>query len=157
MLLKYSILFDIFRYLKIYKTTDSKPDVILCELSAIGYLYKETCDCGEGYILSGLEGGPGCYICNFTDPEHDHCLGIDCGSGSECINQHGAAKCQCLPGFVKNIHGNCTNILDCVGGTPCGQNARCVDDVMVSHCECILGFEGDPTTQCSPGKVIILS
>ena len=56
-------------------------------------------------------------------------------SGEKCLNTPGTFVCVCLPGYTRDISGNCVNTDDCVNNT-CTPFSTCVDELNGYRCTC---------------------
>uniref|UniRef100_A0A0N5B336 Kunitz/Bovine pancreatic trypsin inhibitor domain protein n=1 Tax=Strongyloides papillosus TaxID=174720 RepID=A0A0N5B336_STREA len=58
--------------------------------------------------------------------------------------------CECLPGYGKDIYGNCVDIDECrVGGNDCHADAWCTNVLGGYSCACKAGYVGDGKKECT--------
>uniref|UniRef100_A0A8C4PY73 Anaphylatoxin-like domain-containing protein n=1 Tax=Eptatretus burgeri TaxID=7764 RepID=A0A8C4PY73_EPTBU len=93
----------------------------------------EMCDNEEddGYCICD----PGYELLQDTCGDIDECLigSHNCREEQRCVNTEGSFHCQsrdheCLPGFLRNIHGECQDVNECFAETHnCAMGERCVN------------------------------
>jgi hypothetical protein len=98
--------------------------------------------------------GPGC--------KAHPCTEVRCGAGSTaCIEEDGAARCVCAPGFTGADCGSCAEGYlsvggDCVPGCDvaeidCGAHGTCADSDGSPRCVCDAGYGGEGCDGCLTG------
>uniref|UniRef100_UPI00358F4E7C uncharacterized protein n=1 Tax=Myxine glutinosa TaxID=7769 RepID=UPI00358F4E7C len=109
------------------------------------------CTCDPGYEL--LEEQDTC-------GDIDECLtgSHNCREEQRCVNTEGSFHClsqdrECLPGFIRNIHGDCQDVNECFAETHnCAMGERCVNTNGSFQCvrndACEVGYRLGRDNQC---------
>ncbi|XP_061473966.1 stabilin-1 [Rhineura floridana] len=108
---------------------------------------QSACECQHGICNNGPSGDGSCTCyAGYTGPKCDQeissCGGTICESNSLCVVKNGQARCECMPGYMKN--GLYCQAQDPCSSSPCSQFAICKAIGQTKYtCTCKVGYQGD--------------
>lgn len=135
--------------------------------------HSPICSCGEGKTGDPFSR---CFDIIIERPKPSRpinpCEPSPCGPNSECRVVGDQASCACRANYIGSppscrpecvINNDCPTSQACITekcqdpcSGSCGFNAECRVQNHIPICTCISGYEGDPFTQCSPKRVVVV-